>query len=423
MHPPRSRTRRRFLAKWSKCSLLTSISIVISLVTACGSEETRTIGMGLTTSDAADSPYWIEASAATIFKNTPLDAKNLSDSKKCNLQAEQRIPLTMPPMKMSNGHYFVAMATFQDGCSFSAGYLYQGHVHDTSQPVIHEDASTSLLKIEVKRKTWLRLGTLEVEKQILSEEKCELKEGDSIAVQGPPIAFWEFYMVNIKQQLPGCGFSLGLIPSEDVTIVELPVPPPPQPGHPPRPPDSQAPPPQPGKGRVQAMLDVIGYAEGTGSSYNIRFGGLRFSGYADHPRAIYCSGGLCSDAAGRYQFLSTTWDSARRALGLNSFAPANQDRAAIYLMRSRGVGDLNQITTYNDFTYALWLIRYEWASMPESPYGQPTHSYADLWAVYKRSLNATTQRLQTSNQDSQAPDRMKTSSSNWRLLTGAALVR
>jgi muramidase (phage lysozyme) len=40
-----------------------------------------------------------------------------------------------------------------------------------------------------------------------------------------------------------------------------------------------------------------------------------------HPAVQHCAGSLCSDAAGRYQFLSTTW----RGLGLPNFFPNDQD--------------------------------------------------------------------------------------------------
>ncbi|MBE9031802.1 peptidoglycan DD-metalloendopeptidase family protein [filamentous cyanobacterium LEGE 11480] len=93
------------------------------------------------------------------------------------------------------------------------------------------------------------------------------------------------------------------------------------------------------QGNVSAMLDLIAYAEGTNSAYNISYTGKRFSGYADHPRALYTANGISSDAAGRYQFLSTTWDKLARKHGLTDFSPANQDRAAIELMKEcKGYG-------------------------------------------------------------------------------------
>ncbi len=41
------------------------------------------------------------------------------------------------------------------------------------------------------------------------------------------------------------------------------------------------------------------------------FTGTKFTGFEDHPRKLNTSGALTSDAAGAYQFLSTTWDEAK----------------------------------------------------------------------------------------------------------------
>lgn len=77
----------------------------------------------------------------------------------------------------------------------------------------------------------------------------------------------------------------------------------------------------------KALLDAIAGAEAEG--YNIRYGGATFNSYKDHPRIPEPTpDGRDSDAAGRYQFLSTTWDPLAKQLGLKDFSPANQDRAA-----------------------------------------------------------------------------------------------
>lgn len=80
----------------------------------------------------------------------------------------------------------------------------------------------------------------------------------------------------------------------------------------------------------KALLDAIAGSESRG--YNSRYPSTTFSnGYKDHPRisaAIPWRPGYTSDAAGRYQFISTTWDQYAKQLGLKDFSPANQDRAA-----------------------------------------------------------------------------------------------
>lgn len=131
-----------------------------------------------------------------------------------------------------------------------------------------------------------------------------------------------------------------------------------------------------------AFLSMLAYAEGTNDSYNVIFGFETFSSYAEHPRRVVCSYGLCSDAAGRYQMLSTTWDGARAALGLPDFSPGSQDQAGLYLMRNRGVANADRRLNWDEFSAAVYKLNAEWASLPGSPYGQPTKSMKDLWDKY-----------------------------------------
>ena len=78
---------------------------------------------------------------------------------------------------------------------------------------------------------------------------------------------------------------------------------------------------------------------GPGNPYTRLYGGGSFSGYEDHPR-IYNrilhgpNIGDRTSAAGKYQFLASTWDFVRRSMeaegydfGDQPFSPVNQDRA------------------------------------------------------------------------------------------------
>ena len=114
---------------------------------------------------------------------------------------------------------------------------------------------------------------------------------------------------------------------------------------------------------------MIRVPEGTSSTdgYRIMFTGKKFSSFADHPRQIQCAGELYSDAAGAYQFLSTTWDSVAHDLGLTDFSPENQDKGAIELIKRRYA--YQDILDGNLHT-ALDKCSWEWASLPPGRYGQ-----------------------------------------------------
>ena len=139
---------------------------------------------------------------------------------------------------------------------------------------------------------------------------------------------------------------------------------------------------------VQAFLMMIRTAEGTAgpNGYRTLFGGGLFDSFADHPRRALtfnlAGKPLTSTAAGAYQFLSTTWDDARRALGLVDFSPENQDRAAVWLIgRRRALDDVRA----GRFEDAVSKCAREWASLPGSPYGQPLKTVAQVRAAYENA--------------------------------------
>jgi muramidase (phage lysozyme) len=205
-------------------------------------------------------------------------------------------------------------------------------------------------------------------------EKCRIFAGDRIASTAAPVIVGDHFLIETASSIPGCEFTRGYVWTGHVSDASSSTT-----GD-----DGAA-----GgchaaiTSRQCALLATVAYAEGTNSRYDIIFSFATFSSYADHPRRVMCSSGYCSDAAGRYQFLSTTWDGAARTLGLPDFSPASQDRAALWLMRNRGVTNIDAIDTYGEFQTAMYRLNREWASLPGSPYGQPTHSTSTLWAKYR----------------------------------------
>ncbi len=122
---------------------------------------------------------------------------------------------------------------------------------------------------------------------------------------------------------------------------------------------------------VKAFLALIKYTEGAG--YQTLFGGEKFTSFDDHPRRAITKtlGGkpITSTAAGAYQFLSRTWDECANACNLADFSPLSQDIAALYLIDRRRALDA---VLEADWKTAIERCNREWASLPGSPYGQPT---------------------------------------------------
>jgi muramidase (phage lysozyme) len=136
---------------------------------------------------------------------------------------------------------------------------------------------------------------------------------------------------------------------------------------------------------VKAFLHTIRVGEGTADpmGYRRHFGGSHFDTYADHPRRIITAGlgsnRYDSSAAGAYQFLTKTWTECATALGLADFSPRNQDAAALFLIdRKRALDDV----IAGRFENAVKKCAREWASLPGSPYGQPTKTMAQALATY-----------------------------------------
>lgn len=149
---------------------------------------------------------------------------------------------------------------------------------------------------------------------------------------------------------------------------------------------------------VAAFLRVIRAGESSQdeSAYRVMFGGSRFDSFADHPRITNTASGYTSTAAGAYQFLSKTWDECAKALSLPDFSPESQDLAAVYLIKRRGALD-DVIAGRLD--EAVKKCAKEWASLPGSPYGQPTRTLEQAHATYFEyggSLYTSDQRAEQS---------------------------
>lgn len=132
---------------------------------------------------------------------------------------------------------------------------------------------------------------------------------------------------------------------------------------------------------VRAFLRVLRAGESSQDdvAYRLHFGGSTFQSFRDHPRKAITVGRLTSTAAGAYQFLSKTWDGLVTQYGFKDFTPPNQDLGAIALIKGRKALDA---VIAGRFDEAVRACSREWASLPGSPYGQPTLTFEKARAVY-----------------------------------------
>ncbi len=155
---------------------------------------------------------------------------------------------------------------------------------------------------------------------------------------------------------------------------------------------------QPSK-NVEAFLNTIQYAEGTFNQpnpYAVTFGYDHIiRNFSDHPAitgewngkilsdnfcaALNLPSGCKSTAAGAYQIIKPTWEFIKGKDTSLSFDVYSQNKAAIDLIKGRGAYiDIQQ----GRFVSAINKLNREWASLPNSPYGQPTRNMDELQIFY-----------------------------------------
>jgi len=124
---------------------------------------------------------------------------------------------------------------------------------------------------------------------------------------------------------------------------------------------------------ARALLNAISDAEGTSgqpnNGYNTMFTGKQFNTLTDHPRLKQSGGGHTSDAAGRYQFLSTTWDNYANG---RDMSPSNQDAVALELVAKKQGVDISDGLSKDE----VYKIGREWASIEGGPNGIAGGSYS-----------------------------------------------
>lgn len=142
---------------------------------------------------------------------------------------------------------------------------------------------------------------------------------------------------------------------------------------------------------LAAFAQVIRACEGTAGpdGYRTLFGGSLFDSMDDHPRIIIEKNGYKSSAAGAFQILQGTWNDYQKwrvdqDLPLAKFDEEGQNACFEWLIDRRGA---RQAIERGDLDTAIHLCCREWASLPGSPYGQPTRSLTYCKTIFARALD------------------------------------
>jgi muramidase (phage lysozyme) len=155
---------------------------------------------------------------------------------------------------------------------------------------------------------------------------------------------------------------------------------------------------------VRRYLDFIGQAEG--ADYATLFGGKQMTDFSRHPniRAKFketTGKENVTTAAGKYQFLNSTWNGLQKQLDLKDFSPQSQDLAAIELLKqSKSLGDI----VAGNFGQAIQKTGKVWASLPSSTYNQGKRSWQ--WAAEKLGLRNGGPEKAPQTQTTQTPQDM-----------------
>jgi muramidase (phage lysozyme) len=155
--------------------------------------------------------------------------------------------------------------------------------------------------------------------------------------------------------------------------------------------------------RIRAFLRMLKIGEGTVGleGYEHLFGGESFikdygKTFADHPRLLMektvkkTGKVISSSAAGAYQVMRYVWDDPgiiklREEHGITDFTPAMQDRYCVVILKYRR--DALPEIMRGDIKSAIKKCNKEWASLPGSPYGQPTVKLEDVVAEYNAMVS------------------------------------
>ncbi|URC12543.1 glycoside hydrolase family 104 protein [Flavobacterium sp. B183] len=159
--------------------------------------------------------------------------------------------------------------------------------------------------------------------------------------------------------------------------------------------------------RIRAFLRMIRVGEGTTTNkgYEKIFGGSSFiedykKTWEDHPGIVIKAKGkdskgkektYYSSASGAYQIKKDIWNDwgkkFREFYDIKDFSPESQDKFALVILKHKRGNDVIRLIRENKIEEAVKLCQGEWASLPDSPHGQPTVSWKTVMTEYNKFLN------------------------------------
>ena len=268
---------------------------------------------------------------------------------------------------MSRASYILAFCNIFGISGFLScnDLLLQGNLkaHDSAEYVrVNDDKDTIFYES-------LTDSTMAIGEDREGKTSCRLYASARLALKSKPrLTSDRKLLIELLLPLPGCNFKEGFVLASEV--------------------ESSLPPSQSISKSERAFLSTIAYAEGTGDVYNYIFSHASFTSFDDHPRKRKCSSsGLCSNAAGRYQFLSGTWDQLAKRTGVRDFSPESQDIMCLALIRQVDASDdVANAHNYASFERAVYSLSGKWASLPGASYGQPTKPMSEIWRYFQSQL-------------------------------------
>jgi len=144
--------------------------------------------------------------------------------------------------------------------------------------------------------------------------------------------------------------------------------------------------------RIRAFLDTIAWAEGTfeEDGYRKMYTNKYFKSFDKHPGKIHYGiingRRVGSTAAGRGQFLESTWNRLQEKHGFEDFNPLNQDKAMVALLKEAGAYELILSGSIDDLHKAILRSGKIWAGLPGNDYNQNPKMLPDVLANYQENL-------------------------------------